>query len=533
MARGDRLLWAARARVTAGVAAGTWTAAAIMHAAGVPPDYLGFCAAVAAALAGWKVSASDPAHGKQAARAIGIWGGWLTAATWFGPAAGPVHALTLLGLAGLVAGHWKLARHELVRGARQQRQHRMEWLSGAHRDGLGGSHLLEREETRLGHRIRVDTTRTGRRASSLAAGTEVAERIAENRSLPTSRVRVSKAGIAGQLDIHIRERDPWQQPIPHPLTDSQPEIKLPVPATIRQPLPVGQDPDSGRPLRLTLWDSHGGKTVMVVGKKDAGKSTLLSCVKERVTACEDALLVTINLSKGVEDLEWSPACHRSAIGPKQAGKALRILDWLCTVVDSRPLLPRDDATFQPSPAGPCVVAVIDEIDALAKVPGAEDRLQHIASKHRSEGVALVFAGQRGTAQWVGGSNVRAMADIVCIGRVRSQSEAQHAAGDLEIPDMSAYGEAHAGVWLIGEAEAGGRFDTGRAFNLSDLRDIREIAYARRDRSVALEPVLAGVSASGAGTPPPPDGGLGGYDVRYGSLEDTLPPDERAVLASRA
>jgi hypothetical protein len=524
VARDDRLLWLARPRVAAGVVAAVWTAAEILHAAHMSAVYLGLVTAAAAAVCGWASSSREAAGWAVAA------GGWLTLAAAAGPAAGPYCAVTLLGLGVAATGWWRLNRHGAVQSAKTQRRHRAVWLSRAHRFGLGGSHLLHHEETRLGHVIRANTTGTGRRASSLAAGSDVAERVAEYLKLPVSRVQVSKADLAGEIVIHVREKDPWEHPIPHPLTVDKHEITLPVPSTVRKPVVVGQDPDSGRPLRLTLWDSHGGKTVMVVGKKDAGKTTILSDVKERVTACGDALLVTINLSKCIEDVEWSPACHMSALGPKQTRKALTILDWLCRLVDERMMTPRDDAVFQPTPADPCVVVVLDEVDTLAKVPGAQERLEHIASKHRSEGVVLVFAGQRGTAAWVGGSNVRAMADIVCIGRVRSQSEAQHAAGDLQIPDMSAYGEAHSGVWLIGEAEAGGRFTTGRAFNLSDLRQIREIAYARR-RDDAPVPVPAAGAGVGAERPaPPPPGDLSRYDSTYGPLEDALADGDRAALA---
>ncbi len=101
-----------------------------------------------------------------------------------------------------------------------------------------------------------------------------------------------------------------------------------------------------------------------------------------------------------------------------------------------------------------VVLVIDEIDALIDLLGARAKalLRYITSKDRSESVCLIAAGQRGTADWMGGSDVRANLDVVCAGRVRRQGEINHAVGTMGplIPDMASYGEGHAGVWAIVE-----------------------------------------------------------------------------------
>jgi hypothetical protein len=559
MSSGDRLLQAARFRWAAGSAAATWTAAQIMHANHIAAVYPALVTTTAAAATGWAVSsrgarehtdgqprAAARRHGRQAAAAMAAGGGWLTAATAAGPLTGPDHAMTVLLGLGTLAGYACLNGHDLVRKAREWRRRRMKWLETAYRYGLDGSHLRHWERTRLGWMARVDTKGTGRRASQLAGpGSHVAELIAETLSLPPSRVQVTRAHHAGEIVIKVRETDPWAEPIPHPLLGSDPEIRLPVPATIRQPAVVGQDPDTGTPLRLTLWDSHGGKNIAVVGKRDAGKSTLLNCIRERVTACEDALLADINVSKAIEDLEWSPACYESAIGDGQQHKAIEILDWLCGIVAARPKLGRTTATHQPAREHPAIVCVIDEIGVLMRIPGAADRLKYLASQGRSEGLTIVFAGQRAIANWIGGTDVRTQVDIVCIGRVGEQSEARKAAGDLEIPNLSAYGEGAAGVWLIGWREAGGAYQMGRAFNFSDILDVREIAYERRNRPVKLEAALparpsvpgnddrkSSVSVAAGDPPPPPqESDLGVYDREHGHLEDALSADDRQRLAA--
>jgi transposase-like protein len=325
------------------------------------------------------------------------------------------------------------------------------------------------------------------------------------------------------VDISIRHRDPWKHAIAHPLLDPDPEITLPVPASIRDPLILGQDPETGRPLSLLAWaEGHGGRNIYTIGKRDSGKTTLLSCIRERLTACGDVLVIDINLSKAQEDLNWAPACYLTAIGRGEQRKALLILRLVRAVIEERGTLPRDDKVFPPSRRAPAVALLIDEIDELAAIPGARKLLSEITSKGRSESVIVIGAGQRGTAEWMGGSDVRTQLDVICAGKVRRRSEIMHAAGELGmmIPDMATYGEGHAGVWAI--VEDGGDYELGRSFDLSELTDIRQIAWDRRGSVPDLEPELKArlgdlltslreqqvAEYHGDDDAPPPDGAAG-------------------------
>src|SRR6202012_1148597 len=118
--------------------------------------------------------------------------------------------------------------------------------------------------------------------------------------------------------------------------------------------------------------------------------------------------------------------------------------------------------------------MMDEIDAATQVPAIRQLLENVASKGREYGVSLVRAGQRGTAEWTGGGNIRANDDVFCIGMVNRRGEMMHAAGDLGLtmPDMASYGEGHGGVWVI--AETGGDQHVGRTFMLKGPPDIAEI-----------------------------------------------------------
>ena len=479
-----------------------WTAAAILHATGVPwlDITLGTTAAAAVTYGrirhraeGRSAEAREQArrHARHAAAGIGLAGGWTALAARLGPAAGPYLAVTDLW-AGLSAYSWWWGhRHPAVLQARGWRAEKDDWNGWrARRWGLAGSHLLASERTRLGRRYVADTKGTGKRASQLARG-DIAERIAEVHDLPPSRVEVKAHRLAGRLEISIRETDPWAHPIPHPAVTPDHEVDLSGPYSITQPAIVGQDPETGRRLELLLCRPTGGRNISVVAILDAGKTVLLSCISERVTKAPDALLFRINLSiKGdAERHLWGPACHLTALGPREGKRALLVLRVLAAITEWRAQQPKATANWEPSPDDPHLVLVIDEIDALSEIPACRAVLQRLSSKGREYGITIVRAGQRGTAEWTGGGNIRAMDGVFCIGAVNRSAEAMHAAGDLglQLPDMASYGDGRPGVWAI--AELGGRHEAGRTFDLSEPGDIRSIVAGRARHQPELKPEL--------------------------------------------
>ena len=92
---------------------------------------------------------------------------------------------------------------------------------------------------------------------------------------------------------------------------------------------------------------------------------------------------------------------------------------------------------------------------------------------------LVVAGQRGTAAWTGGSDIRVLFDTVMLGKVNRRGEMMHAAGDLgmELPDMTRYGEGSGGVMLV--TDMSGNYDAGRTFDLHKKDDVARLARDRR------------------------------------------------------
>jgi hypothetical protein len=465
-----------------------WTAAEIMHMAawpGMTPE------AAMAAVAALGLSFGASAHwgwGWKVPVLTAAFAAWIVFASARGPLDGfPVPSLTVVW-AVLTGITWRLAsRHPSILEAVRWRAARAEWLAVRHRWHLGGSHLLEHEDTRLGERFVIDVREAGRLASGIARDSALPERIAMDRGIPRSRVTVTEGTPAGRIVIDIRERDPWADPIPHPATVSGHEIELDPSPSITEPAAIGQDPATGRLLSLLLCGPGGGLNVNVVATIDAGKTTLLSGISERVTACRDALMIRINTSiKGPAEAHlWGPACHLTAFGPHQKARALKVLKVVAGIVEWRASRPKTRANWLPSPQDPHVVLIIDEIDSLTEVAPLRKALEMIATKGREYGVTVVRAGQRGTAEDTGGAKVRAVDGLWCLGSLNRSTEAMHAAGDLglRLPDVSSYGEGNPGVWII--AEKSGRWQGGRAWNLCEPADIAGIAAARASSQPGL------------------------------------------------
>jgi hypothetical protein len=422
-------------------------------------------------------------------------GGWLTAATQWGVTAGTdgfPGLMAALGAATAGLTYWAYRRDPAIAEAIAREQAKADWHLRAPSYGLKGSHLLEWRETRLGEQFELDTRGTGRRASQLASE-GIEEKIAEEELLATSRVKVRPGGIAGRLLVSIRYKDPWAEDLPHPTLDTTPEIVLPPVADAREPVIIGMDPETGRPLALLLWDEEGAKRIVIVALPGSGKSVTLNNVYERLTAADNAWPIGINVSKAKELRRWRHALGASACGPHERVKALHLLEMAGHVIDYRGSLEdTDDATVEPTAATKLVPVIVDEMDELL---AHQDQLgmstrkawSYVMSKGRSEGVPAVLVGTRGTASYMGGGNSRNMVDQVVLGKVARRSEMEHAAGEfgLTLPNMAEYGEGKAGVLLV--ADIGGHWATGRGWRLDKLTDIDRITPGRSAGS--LEPGL--------------------------------------------
>lgn len=514
-----------------------WVTAEFLHLAAVPALIPGAGAVAAAGLAyGLAARAGDDGNDKfspgEAAVLTGAVGGWLALGDAAGPLAGGMPPWITLGYLAAAGCAWCWLRaHPATKGARKRKQdaetaaeldiaRKTEWHQIAAMVGLGGSHLLRYEETYLGDRRLIDTRGTRKRASSLATK-ELAEHIAELETLPKGRVDVYPDALAGRMWIERRLTDPWRKPVMHPAASGELDLTaefaefVPPAASIRDPLAIGIDPETGQPLTVTLFASGGAKVISITAKKEGGKTTLIDSLKERITACDDAVLLQLNMSKALEDRWWAPLAAASALDG-DLPRGLMLLQFVHDAIIARPRGGRATRVHQPTPDEPLYVLIIDEIDAIASHPDAKPLLQRIVSKCRSEGFAVALAGQRMTAQWTGGGDVQSQIDIAIYGKfARDSREKGHVAGaDANLPSMSEYGEGHPGVFGVTDLPPSGEVDKGRSFYWGEsATGIQRLIAARTAarRPHRLEPALRALQPLwDAITSPAPQDGYG-YD----------------------
>jgi hypothetical protein len=211
----------------------------------------------------------------------------------------------------------------------------------------------------------------------------------------------------------------WDTPAwhPHARTGSGLEHLVPVPATIREPLCIGLNPGTGVPLKLPLFDDLGGKVVVISAKKAAGLTTLLDDVNERITACPDARLIQISLSRTCGVRRWEPLAAAAAYGPA-AGRAGQILRFAEAAIGERSRgRGRLARVHQPTPGEPLYVLEIEGTRELTEAnPEAAGLLEWITRMCRLQGWAVILAGPRSLDAAAGGAAIVSSTGVAVLGQ---------------------------------------------------------------------------------------------------------------------
>jgi hypothetical protein len=531
-------------RVPPALAAGTLAAGEVAGLVGAswyyPAAGTGLAAVIGMGVAArnarrrWRVALPGQAPGPGfGAREVAAWtvaaGAWITAcAVWGGPDWRLLLTLAILALAARArlrrhpatrarqaaelaaalaaqAAAAKLAEQEARRAAEEAR--RAWWRGWAPGVGLAGTFALDWTETRLGDHWVIDIASAGLLASTIQTGV-VEELWAQKERLPVNRVSAYtlKSEPAGRLHIHVRRRDPWEHPFPHPAADPASPWAGYVPdaATCTVPLVIGLNPENEEPLPLSAWDQYGGKLILILASPGSGKTVLMNCVTERLTACLDAVVIQLNLIKPREDIMWAPACHLSVLGGDgdEVARARRALAWVVGELTARATTLTAESKVRPSRENPLIVVKADELPTLRADWVCAALLDTIGGLLRSEAVSLVAAAQTRRSQHVG-QLLRGLVHTAITGRFTTSAEARRAADGLPIPDMGAYGDGARGVMAVCELGGGG-VHLGRTFMLEHPPEIAAIAARRAARVTPPRqrtPALAALWDEAAGDAP--------------------------------
>jgi len=331
---------------------------------------------------------------------------WLTFTTAYGPGAGP---LLVLLVVGTIAGGLPWWAHRRRRAKIRVERTLDAWPDIAEAIGLPGSRVLSAVVDLWGWRARIGLRR-GQTASDLANRVPALESGLGTRP---GAVRVEPdPDRADRALIRVLHADPHARAIPYPTDqDGQPA------ASITRPIPLGLFEDA-RPVTLTLIHRHG----LLGGVAGAGKSGVLNVILATLTACPDVVLWGIDLKGGMELGPWGSCLNRLAT---TAAEAVELLAEAVAILDARArhLAVDGSRLWLPTPVAPALVIVIDEYAELGEQSQhAVIHADSLARRGRAVAVTLLAATQRPTQKAMGSGAVRSQMDIrICL-RVRERRD---------------------------------------------------------------------------------------------------------------
>jgi DNA segregation ATPase FtsK/SpoIIIE, S-DNA-T family len=341
-----------------------------------------------------------------AAAVTGVAGLWLAAATAMGPGTTPLPTLLVLGtLAAAVPWWWHRRRRARVRVERTLQA----WPVISEAVGLHGSRVMSAMVDLWGWHARIGLRR-GQTAADVIAKASALESGLGTRP---GAVRVEPdPARADHCLIRVLDADPHARAITWPATTSDTE-----PRTITAPIPLGLFEDAF-PVAITLAHRHA----LVGGVAGAGKSGILNAILASLTGCPDVVLWGVDLKGGMELGPWAPCLDRLATTPAQAAE---LLADAVAILDARAARLADvgQRLWQPSPAEPALVVVIDEYAELSDdAPAAVGHADSTARRGRAVAVTLLVATQRPTQKAMGSGAVRSQMDVrICL-RVRERRD---------------------------------------------------------------------------------------------------------------
>jgi hypothetical protein len=445
-------------------------------------------AAGAAWVSTWKAHGSKEYSAAVTAGAAAV-PAWLATASVTGVWNMPtLLAYSVAGTASWGALHWS----DVLRNRRALRAAQVEWKTLCEGiEALGGSRMVSKEATPFGEKFVVDIRATRSKSAAKFPRDAVAHEIAALFGVPEGRVTVSKMRQhAGLITISVKLTDPWKTPPVSPAVAGTETVGRSI---MDGPFILGEDPETGKPIELTVYNADGGRHTMVVATTRGGKTNLFSCIAEPATACRDVLVMSIDLGGGTIPSVWADALDAAA-GVGEVDKALTILGWLKTVMEERTRR-SGGIEHKPGPQAPVILLLLDEMSAAVgfsadrKMARMRALVNEIFQRGAKAGVVIAIAGQRGTSSHTGSRDPHANAGNKILLRVASTGEMGHVVPDWQgagLPDMSSYGQGAAGVVCVVEPDMS--WSAGRSYHLDHKAGVPQGIAARRGAPTAtLEP----------------------------------------------
>lgn len=191
----------------------------------------------------------------------------------------------------------------------------------------------------------------------------------------------------------------------------------PMSLSVRRPLNVGLEMD-GSAFAITLARVHAA----LVGGSGSGKSSALWTIIDALSACEDVVLMGIDLTGAPALTAWGDVIQELATEPEHAEDLLQRLVKMgrgrCTDLGerSRPRLgqPLPDITsenWEPSPEGPQIVLIVDEYPTLVEA-GLWPYVATLLKIARKGALTVLLASQRATQAELGSTTVKAQLGLM-------------------------------------------------------------------------------------------------------------------------
>jgi S-DNA-T family DNA segregation ATPase FtsK/SpoIIIE len=329
-------------------------------------------------------------------------GAWLTAATALGPGRAPLPTILVLAVIVLAVPWWM---HRRRRARVQVDRVISAWPDIAEAIGLTGSKVMSAVVDTWGWRARMKL-RPGHSVSDVVARVPAIESALGTRP---GAVRVEQdPAHAGRCVMRVLAVDPHAGAIPWP---------GPTARSLTDPIELGVFEDA-MTVRLSLLRRHA----LIGGTTDSGKSGVLNVVLGNLVACPDVVLWGIDLKGGMELRPWASCLARLATTPAEA---TQLLADAVAVLEARAQASSRNNTrvWEPTPAAPALVIVIDEYAELADTaPAAVPHAESIARRGRAVALDLLAATQRPTQKAMGGGALRSQMGVrVCL-RVRERRD---------------------------------------------------------------------------------------------------------------